>query len=129
ALVVDGEPFALDVLAQDGQQRRLLSRQCHWMIDGILEIVSQLRRRSGARHALAQVQLLVLEAEVRLLVVFLAGPPATGSVLETTQGFLPLLEPEGLRVHLRSRNRRSSLPHRPTAGGAEAARVGRGPEG
>ena len=43
-LVVDGEARALDVLAHDGQQRALLARQVHRVVDHVLEEVAELGR-------------------------------------------------------------------------------------
>ena len=51
ALVVDADARALHVLVDDGQQGRLLPRQRHRLVDGVLEEVAQLGRRRHRRDA------------------------------------------------------------------------------
>ena len=59
--VEDADFRPLDVLVHDRQERRLLPRKIHRMIDAVLKVVAELGRGSRRGDALPDLQLLLLE--------------------------------------------------------------------
>src|SRR5207302_1287937 len=83
-LVVDADPFALDVLVDDGQHGALLPRQTDGLVDLVAEEVPQLTRRRRALHSLVEVHLLVhLAAQLFGVSRLVRGRSASKSTIAT----------------------------------------------
>src|SRR5262249_3219216 len=87
ARVVDADALALDVLVDDGQERRLLPGQVHRPVDHVLVVVPERAGRRDARHAGPKVEVL-LQVLGNVVRVFAAGGQFTAAVIRSRVALL-----------------------------------------
>src|SRR5262249_54661558 len=102
ALVVDAHSLTIDVLADDGQEGRLLAGQGDGGVDGVLKVVPQLRRRRcrlnglGKAHMTFEVLADTVGVEWLLPRLFLQTEHCLAVAVPIVTGFI--LPPTGATV-------------------------------